>query len=116
MHTALPGMDTCPTSVAVKQAYERIEAAFPGGAQPATVVVQADDVTAPAVQAAIGAAATPAVESRVSAGPDASPPSTVPMPGDGTDAKSVAALRELRDDTSRPRSTAWPARGSTSPA
>ena len=35
------------------QTYDRIQAAFPGGPLPASVVVKADDVTAPAVQQGI---------------------------------------------------------------
>src|SRR3712207_9002978 len=40
-------------SVPIVQTYDRLQAAFPGGALPAVVVVKAADVTAPVVQAAI---------------------------------------------------------------
>ncbi len=54
MHTADPGLDTFPKDQPVMQTYDRIQAAFPGSSQPGVVVVQAEDVTAPKVEAAIG--------------------------------------------------------------
>jgi uncharacterized membrane protein YdfJ with MMPL/SSD domain len=61
MDTALPTMSSVPGSVAGKQAWERIEAAFPGDAAPATVAVRADDVTEAPVRAAIADLAPTAV-------------------------------------------------------
>lgn len=49
MRTALPGMEDLPRDLAVMQAYDRLEAAFPGGQEPGIVAVRAADVTAPAV-------------------------------------------------------------------
>jgi RND superfamily putative drug exporter len=95
MHTALPGMDNVTDKVDVKPAYERIEAAFPGGSQPADVVVQARDVTTPEVQ---GAIAKLGRHVRVS-GDRTVAAVEVPLPGDGTNDESVAALRELRNTT-----------------
>ena len=48
-----PGPDTFPQSLPVVQTYERMQQAFPGTALPASVVVKAPDVNAPAVRKAI---------------------------------------------------------------
>src|SRR5919112_2467618 len=47
------GVDGYSRSMPIMQTYDRIQAAFPGGAVPATVVVKAEDVTAPDVRAAL---------------------------------------------------------------
>lgn len=51
LHTSLPGFSSLPQSLPIVQTYDRLQTAFPGGPQPATVVVSAEDVTAPAVTA-----------------------------------------------------------------
>ena len=48
-----PGFDGYSRSQPVIQTYDRLQAAFPGGPAPATIVVKAEDVTAAPVQAAI---------------------------------------------------------------
>src|SRR3712207_7391969 len=53
-----------PHELPVMQTYDRIQAAFPGGPQPALVVVRADDVTAPAVQQGIAAMRREAIATR----------------------------------------------------
>ncbi len=53
MRTINPGVAGLPHDLPVMQTYERIQAEFPGGPMPAYVVVEADDVTTPAVQAGI---------------------------------------------------------------
>ena len=53
MHTVNPGVTGLPRDLEVMQAYDRIDAAFPGGGVPAVTVIKADDVTAPDVQSAI---------------------------------------------------------------
>src|SRR5829696_5448943 len=53
MHTVNPGVTGLPRDLEVMQAYDRIDAAFPGGSVPAVTVVKADDVTAPDVRRAI---------------------------------------------------------------
>jgi uncharacterized membrane protein YdfJ with MMPL/SSD domain len=53
MHTLSPGIDGLPRDEPVRQTYERVQAAFPGTTEPAEVVVQAQDVTSPQVQAGI---------------------------------------------------------------
>ena len=49
-----PGFDGYSRSQPVIQTYDRVQAAFPGGAVPAMTVIKAEDVTAAPVQAAIG--------------------------------------------------------------
>ena len=50
MRTINPGVAGLPHDLPIMQTYERIQTAFPGGPLPAIIVVQADDVTTPAVQ------------------------------------------------------------------
>jgi len=100
-----PGPDTFPQSLPVVQSYNRMQEAFPGAALPANVVVQAADVEAPAVQAAIGRLKRQALASgrmhepiTVAVNDDATVANiTVPTDGTGTDAASVAALSVLRE-------------------
>jgi RND superfamily putative drug exporter len=54
MKTSLPGTDSLSRDIPVVRALDRIQAAFPSESTPATVVVEAADVTAPAMRAAIG--------------------------------------------------------------
>jgi putative drug exporter of the RND superfamily len=106
MKTALPGTSDLPRSLPIVATYDRLNAAFPGGPQPALVVITADDVNAPAVQEAIAgmsarAQATgvmsAALPSRVSA---AGTVELVPIPlaGDGANAVSGHALSLLRNE------------------
>ena len=107
LKTALPGVDTLPRDLEVMQTYDRIQAAFPGENIPANVVVEADDVRSPQMTAAIAELQRrrrpqPAC-SRAAASAEISPDGTVadvdvPLAGNGTDAKSRAALAELRDE------------------
>src|ERR671920_412918 len=48
-----PGTEGMSRSQPIMQTLDRIDAAFPGGTLPASVVVKAEDVTAPEVQTAI---------------------------------------------------------------
>ena len=104
MHTALPGVDTFPRSIGVIRTYARIQAAFPGNQLPAEVVVEADDVTSPEVGAAIEAMNRRALASGDFQGPVSvrvSPDRSVaevslPIAGDGTNERSIAALEALR--------------------
>jgi uncharacterized membrane protein YdfJ with MMPL/SSD domain len=106
LHTINPGAAGLPRSLPIMQAYDRIEAAFPGGSEPAAVTVQAGDVRAPAVQAGIAA-----LKARAATTPGLGQPVTVttnprntlaivdiPLAGNGTDDASEAALARLRDD------------------
>ena len=106
LHTINPGAAGLPRSLPIVQTYDRIEAAFPGGSEPAAVTVQAADVRAPAVQAAIAklraaARTTPGLGRPVTV--TTNPDHTlaivdIPLAGNGTDAASEAALARLRDD------------------
>jgi RND superfamily putative drug exporter len=106
MHTVNPGVAGLPRSLPVIQTYDRLQAAFPGGAEPAVVAVEAADVNAPAVQRGIGALKRAA---RTTAGLGQpvtvtnNPRNTlalveIPLAGDGTDSVSEAALARLRED------------------
>src|SRR3954468_22250753 len=101
MKTINPGTAGLPHDLPIMQTYERIQSAFPGGPLPAIAVVQAKDVTSPAVQKGIDELK-----------PTASGPTSVltspnkqvaivsiPLPGNGTDDTSDAALVKLRDQT-----------------
>ncbi len=101
-----PGPDTFPQSLPVVQTYDRMQNAFPGAALPANVVVEAPDVTAPAVQTAIQR-----LEERALASGRMHEPITVdvneartvanvtvPIEGRGTDAESNVSLAVLRDE------------------
>jgi uncharacterized membrane protein YdfJ with MMPL/SSD domain len=106
MHTINPGVAGLPRSLPVMKTYDRIQAAFPGGPLPATVVVKADDVTTSKIQSEIKDMTGKAIATGQMSGPittSVSPSKTVevvniPMQGDGTDAKSDTALATLRDD------------------
>jgi uncharacterized membrane protein YdfJ with MMPL/SSD domain len=87
------------------QTYDRMQQAFPGTALPATVVVKAPDVTAPAVREAIDQFEQGALVSGRAHGPitvdvndDATVASiTVPIDGTGADSRSFAAIDTLRE-------------------
>jgi putative drug exporter of the RND superfamily len=86
--------------------YQRIQAAFPGSSVPAVVAVQAPDVTAPAVRAAIDDLHRRAIASGRMSEPvqvQVSPNRTValvnvPLRGNGEDPASIQALEELRGE------------------
>ena len=106
LRIAKPGVDTFPKSLPAIQTYDRMQAAFPGEALPASVVVRAPDVNAPTMQAAIrrleqralasGRMSEPITVDVNEAGTVAD--ITVPIAGNGTDEKSNAALAVLRDE------------------
>jgi uncharacterized membrane protein YdfJ with MMPL/SSD domain len=101
-----PGFDGYSRSQPVIQTHDRLQAAFPGGAVPATIVVEADDVTAAPVQAAITqlhdqALATGQLSepSRVEISPDKTVAVVaLSVKGSGTDAASERSLEVLRSD------------------
>src|ERR1700760_3494766 len=106
IHTSDPGLQGLPKGLPIVQTLDRMQAAFPGGAQPAHVVVQAPDVRAPQVQAAIRrlerqALATGQMHqpfdvqiSRDHTVADVS----IPLSGQGTDSTSYRALDALRGE------------------
>jgi uncharacterized membrane protein YdfJ with MMPL/SSD domain len=104
MKTALPGTSDLPKNLPVVQAFARLSAAFPGGPQPADVVVSAADVNTPAVQAGLRAmSAQAAASGQMSAAltTRVNPAGTVaevaiPLNGDGSNSTSVHALKALR--------------------
>jgi uncharacterized membrane protein YdfJ with MMPL/SSD domain len=104
MKTALPSLADLPSNLPVTQTYDRLQAAFPGGQVPGVVAVRADDVTSAEFRSRVAV-----LERAVDAAPHlngpvevtVSPDRTVaqinvPMAGTGTNAASMAGLRELR--------------------
>jgi RND superfamily putative drug exporter len=105
MHTEKLGIkQQIPNDVPLIQTYDHISAAFPGGPDPAVVVVKAKDIQAPAVQSAIksfessvkgNSAFGQPVRTKLYPGPDVAQ-IAVPLAGSGTDATSQHALTTLR--------------------
>ncbi|MDA0168867.1 MMPL family transporter [Solirubrobacter taibaiensis] len=96
-----PGVAGLPHDLPVMQTYERIQGEFPGGPLPAVIVVEADDVTTPDVTKgieALTASASGPVNTIVSPSKEVAIVS-IPLPGNGTDDTSEAALATLRDKT-----------------
>ena len=101
-----PGFDGYSRSQPVIQTYDRVQAAFPGGAVPAATVIKAKDVTAAPVQAAIQQLHDQALATGELSEPsavDVSPDKTVAVvalsvKGSGTDAASERSLEVLRSD------------------
>jgi uncharacterized membrane protein YdfJ with MMPL/SSD domain len=105
MHTANSGIDSLPRKLAVMKVYDRMQAAFPGNEIPATVVVHADDVRAPQIQAALKDLKTRALATGDMGEPvsfDMSPDHqvgqlSIPIRGNGNDAASQRAVDGLRN-------------------
>lgn len=105
LRLAPQGTESFPQSLDVIKTYERMQQAFPGTALPATVVVKAQDVEAPAVRAAIAKLERRAIASGRAFDPitvDVNENRTVaditiPIAGNGTDNASNAAFRVLRE-------------------
>jgi RND superfamily putative drug exporter len=104
LNTATTSIDdiSIPEIVPVKH----LEAAFPGGNEPAQVAIQAEDVTSAPVQQAIAELERKALASGQMSNPievEVSADKTVavvdiPLAGNGTDDASLAALSTLRDE------------------
>jgi RND superfamily putative drug exporter len=100
------GTEGMSRSQPIMQTLDRMDAAFPGGSMPATVVIKAKDVTAPQVQAAIQQLHDKALATGQLSEPwsvDVSPNKTVAMVslsirGKGTDAASNHSLEVLRNE------------------
>ncbi|RKQ92144.1 RND superfamily putative drug exporter [Solirubrobacter pauli] len=101
MRTINPGAAGLPHDLPIMQTYERIQAKFPGGPLPAMVVVKAKDVTTPEVQQGIKElTATASGPTNTIVSPDKEVAIvSIPLPGNGTDDTSDAALATLRDTT-----------------
>ncbi|WP_155058766.1 MMPL family transporter [Streptomyces blattellae] len=93
-------------SLPIVQTYNRVNDAFPGGSEPAEVVVKADDINAPEVRAALADFRAQAISSGVSRGPvdielhDAQNVAFVyvPLVGGSDLDKAGASLDKLRDE------------------
>jgi uncharacterized membrane protein YdfJ with MMPL/SSD domain len=105
MQTKQTGLDSAPSGAATVETLNRIQDAFPGGADPALVAVKAN-ANSPATQKAVEELRTKALASGQMRGPiqvDVNPARTVtrvaiPLNGNGTDAESNADLRTLRSE------------------
>jgi putative drug exporter of the RND superfamily len=115
-----------PASLPVVQTADQIQRAFPAEPSPAQVVVTGSSLRGPAVAAAVSAlretaSATGPVRQPVTAGYVAGGRAmivTVPLAGNGTDARSDAALLSLRDQIlpatlGKVRGVSWAVSGTT---
>jgi uncharacterized membrane protein YdfJ with MMPL/SSD domain len=106
LHTAESGVDGLPHDLPIMQTYDRIDAAFPGGQLPASVVVSGEDVTSKESQAALRDFRAEVSESELYGRPvtvNVSPDKSVaiinvPFAGDGTDDVSNKALADMREE------------------
>jgi uncharacterized membrane protein YdfJ with MMPL/SSD domain len=107
LHTAqLSASQELPQDLPIMRTYDRFQAAFPGGPNPASVVVTARDVMTPDVQREITALRRRAVASGTMFEPVTLQVNhaktvarvAVPIAGDGQNSASRNALSELRDD------------------
>jgi RND superfamily putative drug exporter len=104
LNTATTSIDDI--SIAEVEPIKHLEAAFPGGNEPALVAIQADDVTSEPVRQAIADLKRRALASGQMSNPvevEVSADKTVavvdiPLAGNGTDDASLAALSTLRDE------------------
>jgi RND superfamily putative drug exporter len=106
MHTASAGVDSIPKDTPVIKTFDRLTAAFPGQKASVNVVVKAQDVTKPVVAGAIKQLQARAASTKVAIDTtdvQISKDHTVaqigiPITGKGTDAPSLGALAQVRDD------------------
>jgi uncharacterized membrane protein YdfJ with MMPL/SSD domain len=104
LNTATTGIDDI--SIPEIEPMKKLDAAFPGGNEPATVAIRAEDVHAEPVREAIAELKSRALASGQMSGPfelETSRESTVatldiPLAGNGSDATSQAALAMLRGE------------------
>jgi uncharacterized membrane protein YdfJ with MMPL/SSD domain len=104
IHTKLLSFTDLPGDIPIVQTFKQTQAAFPGAQTPAQVVIQADDVTSPSADWAIGQLKTEALATGQMSEPIqtfVNPSHTVarveiPLAGNGDDSASAAALRTLR--------------------
>ncbi|MGW3145351.1 MULTISPECIES: MMPL family transporter [Streptomyces] len=93
-------------SLPIVQTYDRLNDAFPGGSEPASVVVKAKDINAPEVRQALADFKKQAIESGASQGPidiklhDAQNVAlvSVPLVGGSDMGKATESLEKLRDE------------------
>src|SRR3954451_10061416 len=104
LHTVDTGVNGLPPDLSITKTLKRIQVAFPGGAVPAEVVVQAKDVNSPRVaegirQVEFGALGTGVMHEPITVRTNASHTAaviSVPLSGNGTDATSIDAMKLLR--------------------
>ena len=104
LHTNNAGETALPQGLKIADTYDRIERAFPGGGQPAYVVLEARDVTAPAIREAVRELRRRALASGELRNPVTVRASedrriaaiSIGLVGSGTDARSEQALELLR--------------------
>ena len=104
LHTAQSGFDALPKSMKEVQSLNRVQDAFPGGADPAVVAVKGDS-SSPQLRRAVGELQARALASGKALQPiqvDTAPSGqaltvSIPLVGNGTDARSDDALRTLRE-------------------
>jgi uncharacterized membrane protein YdfJ with MMPL/SSD domain len=107
LHTANAGVSGLPKDMPIVHTFDRIQAAFPGGVEPAEVAISAADVKAPPVVHAVERLRKEIAADKANFGRGQSyrvaadgkvAELRVPLAGDGSDARSQAALAKLRDD------------------
>jgi len=104
IHTAQTGLDALPKGIPTVGTIQKLEKSFPGNVVPAVVAIKAN-TESPATKSAIRELRSEALASGQMRNPiqvDVNPTHTVarvtiPLAGNGTDAKSTGALRTLRD-------------------
>jgi uncharacterized membrane protein YdfJ with MMPL/SSD domain len=104
VHTAQTGLDALPANIPTVGTIDRLQAAFPGNVVPAIVAIKAD-ADAPSTTAAVRELSAQALASgqakqpiEVAVNPGRTVTRvTIPLVGNGTDARSTAALHTLRD-------------------
>ena len=105
LHTAQSGLDSMPKSAPTMETLQKVQHAFPGDVDPATIAIKADQ-NSPVTRHAIAELKAKALASGQMTGPiavDINPSRTVarvgiPLKGNGTDATSNAALKTLRNE------------------
>jgi uncharacterized membrane protein YdfJ with MMPL/SSD domain len=106
LRTKLPGFGDLPHGLAIVKTYHTMQNAFPGASTPATVVVEAQSVRTPRVQAAIAELKRDALATGLMKTPIRTTINTsgtvetvdIPIIGDGQDSAAVHALHVLRSD------------------
>ncbi|HMJ01929.1 MAG TPA: MMPL family transporter, partial [Conexibacter sp.] len=106
MHTALPGTDTLPRSLAVMQTYDHIQEHLPGKEIAATVAVKSDQLSTPAGRAALAELRRDALASGVVHEPISIDVArggrvaaiSLPIDGDGADEASHRSLETIRGE------------------
>jgi RND superfamily putative drug exporter len=104
IHTSQTGLDALPKSIATVPTIQKVQQAFPGGATPALVAIQAP-ADSPVVKAAVTRLENRALATGLMTGPIAIDVSAdrgttrvaIPFRGNGTDSTSLRALHELRN-------------------